>query len=231
MKQVTTTFLLTLLLQAGLTQNSNTVTISFKNDYTDVFHLSLIVYTPDGKSQIRVSDLQPAGVKTYTWPVGTEVFIADWQQEAYAMKGNDIKGTGIKPFRTLQKTDDLQTINLSAVSVQRNGKSGAAGKPNAADALGTWVIDLRPTPGSEPYLKEFKFTRTDSSRFDGEFYGYPFNGGYFNTHWDKIYFAFLTKDQTSIYYHSGYIEGNTVYGITLCEERKFVLPWKGMRKP
>ncbi len=27
--------------------------------------------------------------------------------------------------------------------------------------IGTWIIDLRPTPGSEPYLKEFKFTKIE----------------------------------------------------------------------
>ena len=73
------------------------VTVSFRNDYKDVYHLSLIIYTADGKGQTRVSNLNPDETKTYTFPVGTEIFVADWKQEAFAMKGNDIKATGIKP--------------------------------------------------------------------------------------------------------------------------------------
>lgn len=106
----------------------------------------------------------------------------------------------------------------------------AAPKPIADSAIGTWIIDLRPTPESEPYLKEFKFTKIEGKIFDGEFYGYPFGGGFLNIDWDKIYFAFTTSDQGSTYFHSGYIEGDKVYGITLNENRKFVLPWRGQRK-
>jgi hypothetical protein len=95
--------------------------------------------------------------------------------------------------------------------------------------IGTFIIDLRPTPESEPYLKEFKFTKIEGKKFDGEFYGYPFSGGFLNTDWDKIYFAFTTADQSGTYYHSGYVEGNKVFGITLNEARGFVLPWKGER--
>lgn len=96
--------------------------------------------------------------------------------------------------------------------------------------LGTYIIDLRPTPDSEPYLKEFKFTKVEGKKFDGEFYSYPFSGGFLNTDWDKVYFAFTTADQSGTYYHSGYVEGNKVFGITLNEGRGFVLPWKGERK-
>ena len=103
-------------------------------------------------------------------------------------------------------------------------------KKAAIDSIiGTFTIDLRPTPESEPYLKPFKFTKIEGKKFDGEFYGYPFSGGFLNTDWDKIYFAFTTADQSGTYYHSGYIEGNKVFGITLNEARSFVLPWKGER--
>lgn len=78
------------------------VRVSFRNDYQDVYHLALIVYTPDGKNQTRVSNLEPGQVKAYTFPVGTELFIADAQQEAFAMKGNDIRSTGLKPRITVK---------------------------------------------------------------------------------------------------------------------------------
>ena len=52
-------FILSLFLfafSASAQENSN---ISFSNDYKDVYHLSLIIYTPDGKMQTRVSILAP----------------------------------------------------------------------------------------------------------------------------------------------------------------------------
>lgn len=229
MKKIITVTIVIFLEIALFAQNNNTVNISFNNDFKDVYHLSLIIYKPDGKSETRVSDVQPGGIKKYSFMAGTEIFIANWEQEAYAMKGNDIKATGVKPYIVLKNADNNQIIKLSEITVQRNIKT-AKKKPDANDALGTWVVDLRPTLESEPYLKEFKVTKIDGKKFDGEFYGYPFSGGFLNTSWDKIYFAFTTSDQNSQYFHSGYIEGSKVFGITLNEKREFVLPWRGEKK-
>jgi hypothetical protein len=124
----------------------------------------------------------------------------------------------------------LLAFSITVSAQNSNAPSSVKTKLNTNDALGTWVIDLRPTPNSEPYLKDFKFTKIDSSRFDGEFYGYPFSGGFLNSSWDKIYFAFTTADQSGTYFHSGYIEGNKIFGITLNENRKLILPWRGERK-
>ncbi len=156
---------------AAFCQNKN-VTLIFNNDYKDVFYLSLLIYTPDGKNETRVSDLQPGQIKKYEYPAGTEIFIADLKQEAYAMKGNDVKASSASPYITLKNTDDKKIIKLSDVPVKSNNAT-AGKKPDANVALGTWVIDLRPTPESEAYIKDFKFTKIDSKNFNGEFYGYP----------------------------------------------------------
>ncbi|MFM2361797.1 MAG: hypothetical protein RLZZ316_699 [Bacteroidota bacterium] len=103
-------------------------------------------------------------------------------------------------------------------------------KPVSDSAIGTWIIDLRPDPASAPYLKEFKITKITGKNFDGEFYGYPFTGGYINTDWDKIYFAFTTADQSGTYFHSGSIEGNKVSGLSLNESRQLFIPWRGQKK-
>jgi hypothetical protein len=126
------------------------VTLSFVNDYKDVYHLSLIIYTTDDKNETRVSDVKPGETKSYVYPAGTQIFIADWKQEEYAMKGNDIKQSGAKPYIALTAQDDKKVIQLSAVSVQKNGKP-ALTKPNANDAQGTRVIDLRSTPDNKPF--------------------------------------------------------------------------------
>ena len=91
------------------------VNIIFSNDYKDVYHLSLIIYTPDGNIQTRVSNLNPAEIKKYSLPARTEIFIADYKQEAFAMKGNDIKATGVKPFLVLKDSDSEVLIKLSSI--------------------------------------------------------------------------------------------------------------------
>lgn len=94
------------------------VTISFQNDYQDVYRLSLIIYTPDEKNQTRVGDVEPSQIKTYSFPVGTEIYVADWKQEAFAMKGNDIRTTGVKPTFTL--TDNKRTLQVALSSLKRS---------------------------------------------------------------------------------------------------------------
>ena len=97
------------------------INFSFSNDYKATYHLSLIIYTPDGKIQTRVSDLTPNQIKSYSLPVNTEIFIADLKQEAFAMKGNDIKATGVKPYIVLKDSDDKRVVMLS--SLGQNQKS------------------------------------------------------------------------------------------------------------
>ena len=92
------------------------IQISFSNDYKDVYHLSLIIYTPDGKIQTRVSNLAPNEIKSYSLPANTEIYIADNKQEAFAMKGNDIKSTGVKPYLVLKDSDVQRVIILSSIA-------------------------------------------------------------------------------------------------------------------
>ena len=108
-------FILSLFLYAFSGYAQDDISISFSNDYKDVYHLSLIIYTPDGKIQTRVSNLNPAETKTYSLPARTEIFIADYKQEAFAMKGNDIKATGVKPFLVLKDSDSEVLIKLSSL--------------------------------------------------------------------------------------------------------------------
>ncbi|MDN3677258.1 serine hydrolase domain-containing protein [Flavobacterium paronense] len=107
---------------------------------------------------------------------------------------------------------------------------------NSSNALnldkvkGTWLLDLRPDPNSEPYLKDFILTPTKGKEFEGEFYGTKFTGGYFNTDWENLYFAFTTGDKDNVYYHSGYIIDDKIFGISYSEGRKFTSHWTGIKK-
>lgn len=98
------------------------ISIGFKNDYQETYHLALIIYTPDGKNQTRVSNLQPNEIKSYTLPAGTQIYLADAKQEAYAMKGNNIEKSYVKPYITLQSSDDKKVINLTKLAINGSKK-------------------------------------------------------------------------------------------------------------
>ncbi len=97
------------------------------------------------------------------------------------------------------------------------------------NAKGTWLLDLRPDPNSEAYLKDFIITPTTGSDFNGEFYGTAFTAGKFNTDWEVLYFAFTTSDKENVYFHSGFIEGNKISGISYSPDRKFTSHWTGIK--
>jgi hypothetical protein len=106
---------------------------------------------------------------------------------------------------------------------------------NITETEGTWIIDLRPTPDSEPYLKEFliKDITTDSLNkvyFSGTFYETDFTGGRLNDSWEIVYFAFSTSDGNNSYFHSGYFKDGIVYGTSYSPERNLLIPWKGEKQ-
>lgn len=117
-----------------------------------------------------------------------------------------------------------QKTNLPAHETKQNKTF------DLALASGNWLVDLRPDPTSEPYLKDFIIAPTQGRQFEGEFYGTKFTSGYFNTDWENLYFAFTTGDKDNIYYHSGYIVGDKIFGISFCEGRQFTSHWTGVKK-
>jgi hypothetical protein len=96
--------------------------------------------------------------------------------------------------------------------------------------VGTWQLDLRPSPESDSYKKDFEVTRFSDGKLSGVFYGTEFTDGKINTAWGKVYFAFSTGDQSGAYHHSGYIEEGKIYGISRSEGRDFMIPWFGEKK-
>lgn len=95
---------------------------------------------------------------------------------------------------------------------------------------GTWQVDLRPTPESEPYFKDFEITLAGENSFNGKFYDTEFSGGRLNSDWSKIFFGFTTNDMSGKYFHSGYLNNDTLFGMTYSEGRSFVMPWLAVRK-
>lgn len=129
---------------------------------------------------------------------------------------------------------NLSELTEQLILVSTGQKSTISTKTKLTFSLdkvkGTWLLDLRPDPNSEPYLKDFIITPTTGKAFSGEFYGTAFTTGFFNTDWENLYFAFTTKDNTNTYYHSGYIIDNKIYGISYSANRKFTSHWTGTKK-
>lgn len=120
---------------------------------------------------------------------------------------------------------------LFLTSINLNGQN----VPNPASyqveiLIGNWIIDLRPTPESDGYFQEFNIVSVDDNLFKGTFYGSEIEKPILNKNWDKLYFAFTTRDQSNEYYHSGYFEGGKLFGITYCPNRNFAAPWTGEKK-
>jgi CubicO group peptidase (beta-lactamase class C family) len=145
-----------------------------------------------------------------------------------------------KTFLIISNTNatNLSELTEQLVLVSTNQKSTIptlttipeAQNKSIENAGGTWLLDLRPDPGSEAYLKDFIITPTTGRDFNGEFYGTAFTSGKFNTDWDVLYFAFTTSDKENVYFHSGFIEGNKISGISYSPDRKFTSHWTGVRK-
>ena len=96
--------------------------------------------------------------------------------------------------------------------------------------IGEWTIDLRPTPESDDYFQSFIVEIIEENKFEGTFYGSKVEDSLLNTNWDKLYFAFTTRDQSNEYYHSGYLHNGKLCGITYCPNREFTAPWTGDKK-
>jgi CubicO group peptidase (beta-lactamase class C family) len=123
----------------------------------------------------------------------------------------------------LVSTNQKETIPIVTTTIDTQNIS-------IEGAKGTWLLDLRPDPNSEAYLKDFIITPTTAKNFSGEFYGTAFTTGKFNTDWDILYFAFTTSDKENVYFHSGFIEGNKISGISYSPDRKFTSHWTGIKK-
>ncbi|MGB5665277.1 MAG: hypothetical protein WBM53_00400 [Maribacter sp.] len=95
---------------------------------------------------------------------------------------------------------------------------------------GEWTIDLRPSPESDGYFHTFNIELVEENAFSGTFYGSKLENAFLNKNWDKVYFAFTTRDQSNEYFHSGYLLNGELYGITYCPNRKLTTPWTGLKK-
>lgn len=103
------------------------------------------------------------------------------------------------------------------------------GPPDANDLVGTWKVDLRPTPDADPYYQEFVVSGIDSATFTGTFYGTPIENARLNTDWGRVRFAFTTADGSGAYHTTGVLAGDEIRGTTHSLGREFLAVWTAER--
>lgn len=102
--------------------------------------------------------------------------------------------------------------------------------PDASVLVGTWKVDLRPTPSAAPYFQEFVVTQVNpNNTFEGTFYGAPVSQGRINSAWGAVRIAFVTSDQSGPYNHSAVLQGRTLEGLTNATGRDFLSYWSAVK--
>jgi acetamidase/formamidase len=203
--------LIVLLTLTGLLVQSTTlaqqnITVRFVNDYPDTYHLALIIYTPDGKSQTRVSNLPPGQSKTYSLPIGSSVFIADYKQEAYAMQGKDIRESGFVPLLVLNEKDRNRSIQLSSLGVNKLAKGLA----------GIWQFNL----GEQDIVQRINLQQKGDS-LCGTFFGQAFC-----TVMKEGKMQFKIAD----YVYTGRLLNNETIEGTFLDREGTIAQWKAIRE-
>ena len=101
--------------------------------------------------------------------------------------------------------------------------------PDATALVGTWKVDLRPTPDAGEYFQEFVVTSIDGKTFQGTFYGSPISQGRINTDWYAVRVAFVTEDQSGPYNHSAVLKDGKLEGLTNSTGRNFLSYWSAVK--
>lgn len=103
-------------------------------------------------------------------------------------------------------------------------------KPQPLELVGTWKVDLRPTPDADPYFQEFVVSKVEGKAFSGTFYGAPISQGRLNTDWGTVRIAFVTADGSGPYNHSAVLSGGRLEGLTHSTGRDFLSYWSASKQ-
>lgn len=124
----------------------------------------------------------------------------------------------------------LSTLALVSTLVAGCASPPPGAAPDARALIGTWVVDLRPTPDAPAYTQAFVVSQVDGKRFSGSFYGAPIRQGQLNTDWGAVRLAFVTADGSGSYHHSAVLRDGRLEGLTHAPARDFLAYWSA-RQP
>lgn len=103
--------------------------------------------------------------------------------------------------------------------------------PTPDDLVGSWQVDLRPSPDAPAYYQEFVVSSAGDGALSGVFYGSGLQFGRVNADWDGVHFAFVTIDRSSRYVTTGRLVGDRLEGVTYSPDRDLLQPWSAERSP
>lgn len=105
------------------------------------------------------------------------------------------------------------------------GATALDAKPSVSALVGSWRVDLRPTPDAPPYYQSFVIASVETGRFTGSFSGAPISEGRINLDWGAHRIAFVTGDASTSYYHSAVLRDGRLEGLTRAPGRGFLAFW------
>lgn len=117
---------------------------------------------------------------------------------------------------------------LSPFSLLAQPASTSAVQPE--ELIGTWKVDLRPTPDAEPYYQPMVIKNISGNTLKGTFYHSPVLESKVNGDWENLHFSLITRDKTHLYYTSGYLKDGKLYGSTFCPGRDFLGVWTATKE-
>ncbi|MEM9064450.1 MAG: hypothetical protein AAGB51_03055 [Planctomycetota bacterium] len=99
-----------------------------------------------------------------------------------------------------------------------------------SELVGTWAVDLRPTPAAAPYTVELVIASVGDGTLEGTFYnGSAISNANVETTKAGVSFAFTTFDGSELYGTQGTLIGGELRGATHAPGRGFLMPWRGRR--
>lgn len=119
-------------------------------------------------------------------------------------------------------------VTALAGAVQAQAPSMAA----PTSLVGSWTVDLRPTPEAAPYLKKLVITADAGGRLEGHYYdGSPIQAGRHTVSAGlETHFAFFTDPGEGAYQTAGrQVSRDRLVGMTLSTTRGFLLLWEATR--
>ena len=92
--------------------------------------------------------------------------------------------------------------------------------------VGSWVVDLRGSPGDAPYTQPFVVSSVDLAqrRISGSFYGSDITWSRGNTAWGKLVITFITSDGQGEYTHTATLVGEILVGTSTARHRNLLVP-------
>jgi hypothetical protein len=126
----------------------------------------------------------------------------------------------------------LLAAPLATLPGPAQAQAPAATQAAVPSLIGSWTVDLRPTPGSPAYLKKLVITAQKGTGIEGHFYdGSPLQAGRINTtSGPTLAFAFFTDPGEGAYQSAGrHVSANRLEGMTLSTTRGFLLTWTAVR--